>query len=164
MKEIRRKLLDSNPTVAYHTLCVLDSVMKNCASDVHSEVLSHEFLAVVKEVITSPQVRCSSHSHTSFLVFLFLYFHSSCFHSQAFIPCVSIPKTCFTCIPLAQSGKNAVAVDKALELIGEWNSAFGQQAGYKAIHDTFGELEREGFVIPEAQVASAAFIQKVSEC
>ncbi len=54
-------------------------------------------------------------------------------------------------------------MDKALELIGEWKSAFGEQAGYKAIHDTFLELEKEGFVIPVTEVASAAFIQKVRE-
>ena len=40
--------------------------------------------------------------------------------------------------------------------------AFGSQSGYKAIHDVFGELEREGYHIPETEVASAAFIKKVS--
>ena len=40
----------------YHTLLVLDSLMKNCASDIHSEVLSVEFLGVVKGVITSSKV------------------------------------------------------------------------------------------------------------
>ena len=61
----------------------------------------------------------------------------------------------------SQDGRNAKAVDKALELIGEWKVAFGSQSGYKAVNNVFGELEREGYHIPEAEVASAAFIKKV---
>ena len=30
--------------------------MKNCTSDVHKEILSHEFMAIVKSVITSSRV------------------------------------------------------------------------------------------------------------
>ena len=56
MKEIRRKLLDSDPTVVYYTLLVLDSLMKNCASEFHSEVLSSEFMGVMKSIITSSKV------------------------------------------------------------------------------------------------------------
>lgn len=63
---------------------------------------------------------------------------------------------------VSQDGRDAKAVDKALELIGEWKMAFGSQSGYKAVHDIFGELEREGYHIPETEVASAAFIKKVS--
>lgn len=147
VKEIRKKLLDSNPTVVYFTLCVLDSVMKNCASDVHSEVLSHEFLAVMKEIVTSPQVVWSSIPILPFSV--------SIHH-------LSILNVSILHVPI-QGSKGVLAVDKALELIGEWNTAFGQQAGYKAIHDAFFDLEKEGFVIPEAKVASAAFIKKVRE-
>lgn len=55
------------------------------------------------------------------------------------------------------------AVDKALELIGEWKTAFGDQTGYKAVNTIFAELEREGFHIPMSQVASAAFIKKPPE-
>lgn len=55
------------------------------------------------------------------------------------------------------------AVDKALELIGEWKSAFGEQTGYKAINTVFSELEREGYHIPVTPVASAAFIKKAPE-
>ena len=55
------------------------------------------------------------------------------------------------------------AIDKALELIGEWKAAFGNRSGYKAVHDMFGELEREGFFIPEPQVASASFIKQPPE-
>lgn len=62
---------------------------------------------------------------------------------------------------ISQDGRNAKAVDKALELIGEWKVAFGSQSGYKAVNNVFGELEREGYHIPEAEVASAAFIKKV---
>lgn len=56
MKDFRKRLLDNSGNVVYHTLLVLDSLMKNCASDVHSEVLSVEFLGVVKAVITSSKV------------------------------------------------------------------------------------------------------------
>ena len=56
MKEIRRKLLDSDTTVVYYTLLVLDSLMKNCASEFHSEVLSSEFMGVMKNIITSSKV------------------------------------------------------------------------------------------------------------
>lgn len=64
------------------------------------------------------------------------------------------------CLQDSSSGK---AVDKALELVGEWKAAFGEQTGYKAVNTVFVELEREGFHIPLAQVASAAFIKKPPE-
>lgn len=54
-------------------------------------------------------------------------------------------------------------MDKALELIGEWKMAFGEQSGYKAINTVFAELERDGYHIPMAQVASAAFIKKAPD-
>ena len=54
-------------------------------------------------------------------------------------------------------------MDKALELIGEWKAAFGEQAGYKAINTVFSELEKNGYHIPVAPVASAAFIKKPPE-
>ena len=57
MKELRKKLLDPNSTVVYYTLQVLDSIMKNCASDVHKEILSHEFMGIIKSVVTSSRVR-----------------------------------------------------------------------------------------------------------
>lgn len=56
IKEFRKHLLDSDATVVYYTLLVLDSVMKNCSTDVHSEVLSKEFMNVIKEVILSTKV------------------------------------------------------------------------------------------------------------
>lgn len=59
IKEFRRRLLDNGGNIVYHTLLVLDSLMKNCASDVHAEVLCVEFLGVVKAVITSSKVRKS---------------------------------------------------------------------------------------------------------
>ena len=62
-----------------------------------------------------------------------------------------------------QDGRSDKAIDKALELIGEWKAAFGSRSGYKAVNDVFGELEREGFFIPEPQVASAAFIKPPPE-
>lgn len=64
---------------------------------------------------------------------------------------------------LFQNGKSEKAVDKALELIGEWKTAFGEQSGYKAINTVFSELEREGYHIPISQVASAAFIKKAPD-
>ena len=48
-------------------------------------------------------------------------------------------------------------------MIREWKGAFGNQPGYKAVHDVFVELEREGFVIAETQVASASFIKQPPE-
>ncbi len=59
MKELRKRLLDSDTTVVYYTLLVLDSVMKNCSTDVHSEVLSKEFMNLIKEVIVSAKVPTS---------------------------------------------------------------------------------------------------------
>lgn len=55
------------------------------------------------------------------------------------------------------------AVDKALEMIGEWKAAFGQQSGYKAVNDMFSELQRQGYHIPETEVASAAFLKKAPD-
>ena len=55
------------------------------------------------------------------------------------------------------------AVDKALEMIGEWKSAFGQQSGYKAVNEIFSELQREGYQIPETEVASASFTKKAPD-
>ena len=54
-------------------------------------------------------------------------------------------------------------VDKVLEILGEWKTAFGSQAAFKAVTDVFAELEREGYCIPETKVASAAFMQQVRE-
>eukprot|EP00731_Ephydatia_muelleri_P028586 Em0020g230a len=112
MKELRKKLQDTNGNCVYYTLLVMDSIMKNCGPDVHKEVLSQDFLSVIKGIIKTSQEK---------------------------------------------------AVDKALELVGEWKSAFGSQSEYKAIQDVFAELEVEGFHIPEPQVASAAFVQKPPE-
>ena len=53
VKEFRKRLLDNNGTTVYHTLLVLDSVVKNCSSDVHTEVLTHEFMQIMKSVVTS---------------------------------------------------------------------------------------------------------------
>ena len=48
-------------------------------------------------------------------------------------------------------------------MIGEWKMAFGQQTGYKAVNEVFSELQREGFHIPETEVASAAFTKKAPD-
>ena len=56
MKEFRRRLLDTDSKVVYYTLLVLDSVMKNCSTDVHTEVLSREFMNVMKGIVTSSKV------------------------------------------------------------------------------------------------------------
>ncbi|CAI7990509.1 Hepatocyte growth factor-regulated tyrosine kinase substrate [Geodia barretti] len=90
--------------------------MKNCATDVHKEILTQEFMGVMKSVITS-----------------------------------------------SRDGRSDKAIDKALELIGEWKAAFGSRAGYKAVNEVFEELEKEGFFIPEPQVASASFIKPPPE-
>ena len=56
IKEFRKRLLDNSGNVVYLSLMVLDSLMKNCASDVHTEVLSVEFMGVMKAVVTSNKV------------------------------------------------------------------------------------------------------------
>ena len=53
------------------------------------------------------------------------------------------------------------AIDKVLEILGEWKAAFGDDAAYKGIHNTFNELERGGYYIPQATIASASYMQKV---
>ena len=60
MREFRKRLLDSSGNSVYLTLLVLDSLMKNCASDVHAEVLCVEFMTVLKTVITTSKVRLPS--------------------------------------------------------------------------------------------------------
>ena len=67
------------------------------------------------------------------------------------------------CVCVLQDGRSDKAIDKALELIGEWKAAFGSRAGYKAVNEVFEELEKEGFFIPEPQVASASFIKPPPE-
>ena len=54
-------------------------------------------------------------------------------------------------------------MDKALEMIGEWKVAFGQQSGFKAVNEVFSELQREGYHIPETEVGSAAFMKKAPD-
>lgn len=66
-------------------------------------------------------------------------------------------------LPLCNHVQGEKAVDKALEMIGEWKMAFGQQSGYKAVNEVFSELQREGYHIPETEVASAAFMKKAPE-
>lgn len=50
--DLRRKLLDGDQYAMCHCLELLDFIMKNCSSDIHEEILSAEFLAVVKTVVT----------------------------------------------------------------------------------------------------------------
>lgn len=59
MKEFRRCLLDKNSQIVYYTLLVLDSVMKNCSADVHSDILSKEFMQVMKGIVSSSKVSVS---------------------------------------------------------------------------------------------------------
>ena len=77
-------------------------------------------------------------------------------HMLICIACVILPH-------LTHPTQGEKAVDKALEMIGEWKAAFGQQSGYKAVNDMFSELQRQGYQIPEAEVASAAFLKKAPE-
>lgn len=60
IKEFRKRLLDSSGNSVYLTFLVLDSLMKNCTSDVHTEVLCVEFMTVLKTVITTSKVRIPS--------------------------------------------------------------------------------------------------------
>ena len=57
MKEIRKRLLEPNDSsVVFLTLVVLESIMKNCSSDLHKEVLSPDFLKIMKDIVISPKV------------------------------------------------------------------------------------------------------------
>ena len=56
MKELRKKLQDTDGNCVYYTLLVMDSIMKNCGPDVHKEVLSQDFLSVIKGIIKASQV------------------------------------------------------------------------------------------------------------
>lgn len=60
-----------------------------------------------------------------------------------------------------QGPSMAKAVDKALEMLGEWKAAFGDDPIYKIVQTTFNELEKGGYFIPEANLASASYMQKV---
>ena len=60
-----------------------------------------------------------------------------------------------------QDSGMAKAIDKALEMLGEWKAAFGDDSNYKVIQTIFNELEKGGYYIPEAQLASASYMQKV---
>lgn len=54
------------------------------------------------------------------------------------------------------------AIDKILEVLGEWKAAFGEDSAYKGVSNVFTELERGGYYIPEATIASASYIKKVN--
>ena len=60
-----------------------------------------------------------------------------------------------------QGPSMAKAVDKVLEMLGEWKAAFGDDSAYKVVQTTFSELEKGGYFIPEASLASASYMQKV---
>ena len=60
-----------------------------------------------------------------------------------------------------QGPSMAKAVDKVLEMLGEWKAAFGDDTTYKNVKTTFNELEKGGYFIPEATLASASYMQKV---
>ena len=49
--DIRKKLLDSDQYCVCHAVEVVDFVTKNCSAEVHKEVLSSDFLNVMKSVI-----------------------------------------------------------------------------------------------------------------
>ena len=59
IKDIKRRLQETSGIALYHTVIVVESLMKNCTSDLHNEVLTVDFLSVMKEVITSSKV-CTS--------------------------------------------------------------------------------------------------------
>ena len=69
----------------------------------------------------------------------------------------------FKAIVEGQGPTMAKAVDKALEMLGEWKAAFGDDSSYKIVQTTFNDLERGGFFIPEANLASASYMQKVKD-
>ena len=52
------------------------------------------------------------------------------------------------------------AVDKALEMIGEWRAAFRDDSAYENIHFIYSGLQLKGFIIPEVHLASASYMQE----
>lgn len=60
-----------------------------------------------------------------------------------------------------QNASMSRAIDKVLEVLGEWKAAFGDDTAYKGVTTIFNELERSGYYIPEANLASASYMQKV---
>ena len=54
------------------------------------------------------------------------------------------------------------AVDKALEMIGEWRAVFGDDSAYNYIHVIYSSLELKGFTFPKVdqQLASASYVLK----
>jgi growth factor-regulated tyrosine kinase substrate len=66
-------------------------------------------------------------------------------------------------IVVGQNTSMSRAIDKVLEVLGEWKAAFGEDNAYKGIITTFNELEKEGYYIPEANLASASFMKKPPE-
>ena len=61
-----------------------------------------------------------------------------------------------------QGTKMAKAVDRILELLGEWKAAFGDDNNYTRITTILNDLEKDGYFIPEAQVNTANYM-KVKE-
>lgn len=53
------------------------------------------------------------------------------------------------------------AIDKVLEVLGEWKAVFGEDSTYRGVTSVFADLEKGGYYIPEATIASASYIKKV---
>jgi len=53
---LKRRLQDTSGNALYYTVVVTESLMKNCTSDLHTEVLNLDFLTVMKNIITSSKV------------------------------------------------------------------------------------------------------------
>ena len=55
---------------------------------------------------------------------------------------------------------NDRAINRALELMAEWKSAFGDNSDYHAIKEVCSELDQRGFFMPQVKISAAAYAQK----
>lgn len=137
--EIRKKLLDASEPMVLGTLHLLDSLVKNTPGALNKDIVSPDILSAMKAIVTG--VRCP---HDCFSDGCFYLRHTVHMHSHRIQEGSNMPK----------------AVDKVLEMVGEWKVAFGDDPSYKTVVSTYFELESSGFMIPEAKLATASFMQK----
>jgi len=51
-------------------------------------------------------------------------------------------------------------VNRALELMSEWRSAFGSDRNTAAIKDACQDLDRMGYIMPQVTISAAAYMEK----
>lgn len=61
---------------------------------------------------------------------------------------------------MLQDSRNDRAVNRALELMSEWRSAFGSDRNCPAIKDACQDLDRMGYIMPQVTISAAAYMEK----